>query len=420
MPKQVTFIHAADLHFGAPFRGLASLSPFWENRLLSAIPESYDRVIDAAIRGKVDFVIIAGDIFDSAKASYADHLRFLDGLKRLEGAHIPAYLCTGNHDPYTSWQQESFPFPQNTVMLPSDRPGYYAFEKEGEALALIGGRGFYNQSWPLETSIAKGVSRKAAEEALGVHAPFAIGILHTGLYLDPLKAPTDPKELLHAGMDYWALGHLHLRYTYPKANPKLVFPGCIQGRDIKETGERGVFKVTLTEGRANQLEFIPTASVVWQRMSVDVSACKSLSDVYEQAMREMFRTNGEAHCEEMCVRITLVGATRLHGLIGQPEVLRSLRKEINDTYPVFYCDTLVDKTTAPFDKAALAEEGLFPSVLLQAFAALKESTDDSLDFLQGEFLRRGLQLPHNFEKELPGLLEEAEGLALDLLCGSGA
>ena len=69
MPKRVTFIHAADLHLGAPFRGLRALSDTWADRLLSAIPESYDRVIEAAVENNVDFVVIAGDIFDSARAS---------------------------------------------------------------------------------------------------------------------------------------------------------------------------------------------------------------------------------------------------------------------------------------------------------------------------------------------------------------
>ncbi|MEG0376164.1 MAG: metallophosphoesterase, partial [Raoultibacter sp.] len=88
MPKRVTFIHAADLHFGAPFRGLRALSETWALRLLTAIPESYVRVIDAALDNQVDFVIIAGDIFDSSRASYADYLAFFEGLHRLNDAGI--------------------------------------------------------------------------------------------------------------------------------------------------------------------------------------------------------------------------------------------------------------------------------------------------------------------------------------------
>ena len=292
MSKRVTFIHASDLHLGAPFRGLRALSSKWANRLLSAIPESYDRMVDAAIARDVDFVVVSGDIFDSARPSYGDYLHFFEGLERLGEAGIPVYLITGNHDPYTSWQHDFFSLPPNATMLPGDRPGFALVERDGQPLCLIGGRGYYNQTWPMDECIAEGVTREAAEQALAVQhphaaeAPFAVGLLHTGLNLDPVKAPVDPAVLMHAGMDYWALGHIHMKYAYPSFDdPRLVFSGCIQGRDIKETGERGVFCVTLREGAKNELEFIPTASVVWQRMHVDVSDCANLPDITDKIMR---------------------------------------------------------------------------------------------------------------------------------------
>ena len=240
MRKRITFIHAADLHLGAPFRGLRALSETWANRLLTAIPEAYDRVVDAALARKVDFVVIAGDIFDSARASYGDYLHFFEGLRRLDKAGIPVYLCTGNHDPFTSWSRDFFAFPPNTLMLPADKPGFAAYRRDGETLALIGGRGYYNQTWPSDEDIAAGLTRAAAEQALAdavpdvAHAPFAVGVLHTGLDLDPVKAPTSPAALLRSGMDYWALGHIHMKYAHPSFDdPRLVFSGCIQGRDIK-------------------------------------------------------------------------------------------------------------------------------------------------------------------------------------------
>ena len=64
-------------------------------------------------------------------------------------------------------------------------------------------------------------------------APFCVGVIHTGLDLDPNKAPVSPAKLLRAGFDYWALGHVHKRLIYTEDNPRLAFSGCIQGRDIK-------------------------------------------------------------------------------------------------------------------------------------------------------------------------------------------
>ncbi|MEG0323207.1 MAG: DNA repair exonuclease [Raoultibacter sp.] len=416
MPKRVTFIHAADLHFGAPFRGLRALSETWAQRLLTAIPESYVRVIDAALDNQVDFVIIAGDIFDSSRASYADYLAFFEGLHRLNDAGIKAYLCTGNHDPLTSWKQDFFAFPPNTTMFSADKPSFEVFERDGEPLVLLGGRGYYNQTWPFDQDIAAGVNRAAAEVETGsVTAPFAVGVLHTGLNLDQSKAPTDPQALLLAGMNYWALGHIHKRYLYPESNPQLVFPGCIQGRDINETGERGVCKVTLTEGAPNEVEFIPTASVVWQRMRVDVSDCASIAEVSDKIMRELFRENGKSHCEEMCVRIELIGKTTLHRRFETPGVLVDLRKSINDSYVFFFCDALIDRTELPLDKEALMNEGLFPAVLMQVSNSQRMQTEESLAFLQDEFLKKNLTLPRSVERKIDRLSREAENLVLDLL-----
>ena len=91
MAQSVTFLHTADLHLGAPFKGLKSQSPRWGNIMLEAIPITFQRIIDVAIQDSVDFVIIAGDIFDGAKPSYADFALFLEGLKQLEEAGIEVF-----------------------------------------------------------------------------------------------------------------------------------------------------------------------------------------------------------------------------------------------------------------------------------------------------------------------------------------
>ena len=102
----------------------------------------------------------------------------------------------------TSWTRDFFAFPPSTRMLPADRPGFELFVREGEPLCIIGGRGYYNQTWPIDECIAEGVTRAAAEQALAeLHprageAPFAVGVLHTGLDVDPVKAPVEPRVLM--------------------------------------------------------------------------------------------------------------------------------------------------------------------------------------------------------------------------------
>lgn len=422
MGRRLTFIHAADLHLGAPFRGLRGLSEAWATRLLRTIGESYNRIIDEAINRKVDFVVIAGDMFDSSRASYSDFVHFCEGLQRLANKDIPVYMVTGNHDPFTSWQKDFGALPSNTTMLSAEHPDFRVFERAGEPQCIIAGRGYYNQTWPMDECIASGLTRKAAEQALreaypNVSAiPFSVGILHTGLDLDPIKAPVRPSELMAAGIDYWALGHIHMRFVGPSAdNPRYVFSGCIQGRDIKETGSRGCYEVTLEEGKPNKISFIPTASVVWQQMDVDVSRAASLTDIADQVMRELFKLNGKAHCEEMCTRISLVGKTPLHDKLCRADVLSDLRKQINDSYAQFFCDALVNKTLAVRDKKALKAEKLFPSVLMSAAARQRTNKDETANYLQDEFIKAQVKEPALSSEQIKQLSIEAEDMVLDLL-----
>lgn len=419
MAKSLTFIHAADLHLGAPFRGFRALSEAWAKKFVHAIASSYARVVDAAISHKVDFVVIAGDIFDTAHASYADYRCFFDGLQRLNEANIPVYMCSGNHDPLVSWQDNFFELPPNTIMFPADKPGFEVYERDGEPMALIGGRGYQYHTWPVDKDIAQGITRAEAERATGVQAPFCVAVLHTGLHIDREKAPTKPSQLLSSNIDYWALGHIHRKYVHPVDDPKLVFSGCIQGRDIRETGERGVFKVTLSEDAPNKLEFIPTASIVWKAMDVDVNRCTSIGDIVDKTIREMFRENSKIHCEEMCVRITLRGESELHRALQKQGVLEDMRHDINEQCPLFFCDALLDKTKAPIDKDALTNEALFPSVFLHASQLAKTEKAELVEFLEDEFFEKKLKMPRSCERNLEQLIDDAENLVLEMLMGDG-
>ncbi len=419
MGRKLSFIHAADLHLGAPFRGLRALSDAWADRLLKAIPEAFDRVVDAAIARAVDFVVIAGDIFDTSRGSYADYVHFADACRRLQDAGIAVYFCTGNHDPYTSWQNRMVDLPDSAHMFTADEPAFFLHERDGEPLCLLGGRGYYNQTWSHTENISEGISREAAERALGTTAPFAVGVLHTGLHLDRLKAPCDPKLLYARGMDYWACGHVHQPWQDDAENPRIAFSGVIQGRDIKETGPRGVWHVVLEEGMPNKATFIPTASVVWERLFVDVSDAESLTAVEETIVRAQFRANGDAHCEEMVTRVTLTGTTPLHSLLQRPGVLDDVREGLNRRYPVFFCDALVDATAAPVDEKALRREGLFPATFLQAAEAQRRNPALGRALLQDEFLKLGMTLPARTERAVEELSNEAEHLVLDLLLGTG-
>ena len=423
MTRKVRFIHAADLHLGAPTRGLGALSDEWATRLQTAIPEAYDRVIETAIAREVDFVILAGDMFDASYSSYCDYLGFFDGLEKLHEAGIPTYMVTGNHDPYTSWARNMPRLPESAHMLGVGVPTFELFERDGEPLCLIGGRSYYAQAWPADEGIADGITRANAIGALKeahpdvADAPFSIGIIHTGLDLDASKAATDENVLLAQDIDYWACGHLHRHFVRPIVDdPRIVFPGCVQGRDIKESGERGCYLVELEEGVSPRLEFVPTASVAFHSLDVDVSNCRTLPDVERVVKVELFRENSHDFCSEMVAHVNLVGATDLHGYLRQPDVVANMRKHINDSCPGFFCDALVDGTRFPEygESEAKPASQLANAVARRADYQAAHETE-FVDYLQSTLVQRGVPVPDALSRRFGDFRKAAKTLVLDLV-----
>ena len=412
-------------------RGFRDLPDAWANRLIEAIPQALKRVIDAAIARRVDFVVLAGDAFDTAQASYGDYSCFFEGLHRLHEAGIPVYLVPGNHDPFTVWQQDMRKLPPSAHMLGAETAEFALFERDDQPLCLIGARGYRNQSWPTDELMQRGISRAEAAAALSeAHpnakaAPFCIGVLHAGVDADQSKAYCNPEDLMAVDVDLWACGHLHDRFVYPsQGSPKIVFPGCIQGRDIMEPGDRGCYLVTMEEGlggaRANvSLEFVSTASIVFHTVPVDVGACQTLADIAHHVQACLFHENAKANCDEMVVHIVLKGTTDLHRYLAQKEVLSDLRKRINGAFPSFYCDALVDRTKASRDRAALLREGLFEAQVLRVSDQQRSLPEEMVNYVQAEFVKRGIDVPSTLAHRISEYNDVAETLVCDLL-GEGA
>lgn len=63
-----------------------------------ATRRAFAHVVDLAIDRSVDFVLIAGDIFDGDWPTFNTGLHFASELRRLAQADICVFLINGNHD----------------------------------------------------------------------------------------------------------------------------------------------------------------------------------------------------------------------------------------------------------------------------------------------------------------------------------
>jgi exonuclease SbcD len=416
MAETLTFIHAADLHLGAPFRGLRHSSEVWADRMAQALVMAYRRLIDYALDRQVDFVILAGDTFDSAHPSYAECLRFVEGLRRLDAVGIPVYVCTGNHDPYVSWQNDYLSLPANTHLFSATGPGYFCYERAGKAIALLAGRGFYRSHWRVGEDPVAGLTRAAVEAARGCTAPFAIGVLHTGLDRDRDKAPVSPASLSRTGMDYWALGHFHKpEVVDDAANPHVVYSGNIQGCAMDEPGLRGVSLVTLQKGRPNNREFLPTSSIVWETVAVDVADCATVEDVADSIRRGV---DSLRHVDGGCpliTRVTLRGKTNLHDALRDAHTTETLRQQMNSYDDQVYCDAVIDETRAPIDKARLRASATFAGEFLRVVERNAQDHNAACAYLQQAFADEGLSLPPTIAEQVGSIAHQAEDAVLERL-----
>ncbi|WP_409291729.1 exonuclease SbcCD subunit D [Peribacillus sp. SCS-37] len=257
--KEVTFIHTADLHLDSPFLGIRNMPGEVVHRLREATFTAFKKTVDAAILLKVDFMVIAGDLYDGENRSIRAQVRFRNEMERLAGHGIGAYIIHGNHDHLTgSWVKLHFP---GNVHLFSGEYERKVFKSRAGAIVHL-----YGFSYPHRHV----VDRMAVRYVKQAGADFHIALYHGSLEGSTghgQYAPFSLGELLEKDMDYWALGHIHKRQELHEF-PAVVYPGNIQGRHRKEEGVKGCYYVRMSENLIEK-EFIETSDIIWDKLKLE-------------------------------------------------------------------------------------------------------------------------------------------------------
>ncbi|MDX8389077.1 MAG: DNA repair exonuclease [Mariprofundaceae bacterium] len=296
------FIHAADLHIDSPLRGLDRYEGAPVDRLRGATRKAFEQLVDLAMDEKIDFLLLAGDIYDGDWQDFHTGLYFREQMVRLGRSNIPVFIAHGNHDAQSIISRQ-LDLPSHVTVFSSRTAETVQLD---ELSVAIHGRSFPN---------------RAVDEDLVPDYPepvpgyFNIGVLHTSLAGrsgHDTYAPTDTAILTAKGYDYWALGHIHMRETVSE-NPRIVFPGNLQGRHAKETGAKGCELVTVEAGTIIA-EFMPLDVVRWNQLTVPLDGIEKL-ELVGAAFRKMLNplllgANDRLHA----VRVLLTGSTHLHGV----------------------------------------------------------------------------------------------------------
>jgi DNA repair protein SbcD/Mre11 len=298
MPK---FVHAADLHLDSPLRGLSSQKDAPLDRVRTASRRALANLVELCIAEQSGLLLIAGDIYDGDWRDYSTGLYFAHQMGRLREAGVRVVMIRGNHDA-ASVITRNLRLPDNVHELSADAAESVCFEELGIA---VHGQSFATRA------VLQNLAQSYPDR---VPLLLNVGLLHTsinGRVGHEPYAPCTLDQLKNKGYDYWALGHVHSREIVSE-EPWVVFPGNLQGRHARETGEKGASVVHY--GPSGVLSVEPRALDVvrYAHCTLDLSGVSSSDDALDR-VRQLFAAEiARSDARTLGVRLSLRGDTPLH------------------------------------------------------------------------------------------------------------
>ncbi|MCL4434161.1 MAG: DNA repair exonuclease [Actinobacteria bacterium] len=379
------FIHAADLHLDTPFKGVGKVNPTIAEALRDASIAAFDNLIDLALQQQVAFVILAGDIYDGAERGVRAQLRFLAGLKRLDNAGIRSFIAHGNHDPVEAGWSAIREWPRLVTVFAHN-------EVQVETVAIDGA----------DVATVHGISFAQREESENLALRFAggrgtglqIGVLHCNVGKDSDHAPYAPctlDDLVNAGLDYWALGHIHKRSILRDNHPWVVYPGNIQGRSSKpsESGAKGAYVVEVDGTSIQSVEFVPLDAIRFEHIYVSVSDISDLPGMQDNLQERAAELYSQAGSRAIILDASITGSGPVHDDLSREgvldETLQSLRDASGDYVPFLWWNQLHDETSPTLDLEKIRQRNDFAGELLSLADNILDQ-ENSMSSLSNELL----------------------------------
>lgn len=365
---------------------------------------AFDRIVDHTIESKADFLVIAGDLYDSKDRSLRALVNFRKQMERLAERNVPVYIVHGNHDPLNGWGSE-FQLPPNVTTF-SGRTDTEPFIRKGREAARITGVSYTRER--VTDNLASSFHPTAG-------TPYSLALLHANVggntgHAD--YAPATLDELTGAGFDYWALGHVHSRAVLATEPATVVYPGNPQGRNAREGGPRGCFQVDVdTSGRAH-LEFVETNVVRWDHLQISITG-HSRMDAFLETMLQKGRETAARFDGTTVVRCTIAGNGPLHRDLQRDGMAEELREQLQ---AVLMTESVRIVTGPDLDLEALSRTETMVSDFVKLTGRALEDPElrqKLAEQLTPLFRRRELKLPD--DARLKEWIERAGTLGIDLL-----
>lgn len=360
--KEIQFLHMADLHLDSPFIGLSTLP----QPLFSAIQEStfqsLERITTVAIKEAVDFVLIAGDIYDSEDQSVRAQARFAKEMKRLEAANIPVFMIHGNHD-FIEKHKEKLALPSNV----------HVFSEQVEVMSHKTATGVSVNIYGFSYNERHIRSSRVGEYKIQGDADFHIALLHgsevSSSEEHDVYAPFRVQEISKKGFDYWALGHIHKRQLLAES-PSIYYPGNIQGRNRKESGEKGASIITLSEA-STTIDFIGTSPIIWEEAVITLPENSEINAFYRETTKLLESYQGRSHSYFLHIIVKMENKQK----IDTNDWLQMLQEEVEITDNTFaWVHKLTTEITNQSNSQTWYESHLAGEEIKHSFETLQDES----------------------------------------------
>ncbi|WNC87265.1 metallophosphoesterase [Thermosynechococcus sp. QKsg1] len=374
--EMVRFLHVADVHLG--FNKYRQENP---NRTFDFFTAFDSALQTYAIEAQVDFVLIAGDLFEERLITPGILNQAEYVLDKVRSAGIPVLAIEGNHDncPYgvkSNWLRYLCEKDYLYLLEPDESGQLQPWDAEaarGGYMDLPCGVRVIGSQW-YGASAPRAIQQLASQiQALPPAAGATILLFHHGLegQVSRYQGALRYNELLplrQAGVDYLALGHIHRHYA---VEDWIFNPGSVEANSIQENQQqnpRGVLLVTLEKGS-------PQAELkrdYWQRpihrYTLTLTPSDTVSHVESQLQQLVQRHRSDM--AEAIVEVTLKGEV---GFERGDLSVRSLQEQLQEAAnafifrlgfaatPVAY-QTYRDATAEPPPRAQI-EEQVFTDLL---------------------------------------------------------
>lgn len=306
----VRFFHTADLQIGMKAAHVARVA----DAARKARIETAGRIAALAKEHDVDFLLIAGDLFeDNAVGNDVVH-QVLHALEK--AAPIPVYILPGNHDLLTSgsvYERAAFRSgPPNVHVLRSTEP-----------VPVAGGKAALLPAPVQQKNSERDPTRVFLETSLATQGVIKIGAAHGSPRIEGKHQPDDHPIALDAaersGLDYLALGHWH---SWLQLSERMLMPGTPEPTAFGETSGFAALVTIDAPGAPPAIERIPVAGLRWEERSFDAEVGAAVLD---RQIKEWVAGLGDAGRTLVRVRIFGPMSSDVQEVLGEIEDWLSAR-----------------------------------------------------------------------------------------------